>query len=81
MTSRITSKGQVTIPKAIRDRLGVAPRDRVEFVFEKGRVVLRPVKTLRDFRGAVRALPKVSFAQERAGAKAAVGRRVTEEQE
>lgn len=29
---RITSKGQVTIPKAIRERLGVKPGDEVEFV-------------------------------------------------
>lgn len=28
---RLTSKGQVTIPKAIRDALGLAPGDGVEF--------------------------------------------------
>ena len=31
-TAMITSKGQITIPKAIRDRLGVHPGDRVEFI-------------------------------------------------
>ena len=40
----ITVKGQVTIPKAIRDRLGLKPGGRVDFVVEPdGRVVLRPV--------------------------------------
>ena len=40
----ITVKGQVTIPKAIRDRLGLKPGGRVDFVIEPdGRVVLRPV--------------------------------------
>ena len=36
---RITEKGQVTIPKAIRDRLGVGPGSEVEFV-ERGDVVV-----------------------------------------
>ena len=29
---RVTSKGQVTIPKQIRDRLGIGPGSEVEFV-------------------------------------------------
>lgn len=32
--ARITSKGQATIPKAIRDKLGVAPGDALNFEFE-----------------------------------------------
>lgn len=39
--SAITSKGQVTIPKAIRDRLGIHPGDQVEFVESAGQIVLR----------------------------------------
>lgn len=31
-TAIITSKGQVTIPKSVRDRLGVDTGDRLEFV-------------------------------------------------
>jgi AbrB family looped-hinge helix DNA binding protein len=31
---RITSKGQVTIPQAIRERLGLLPETEVEFVVE-----------------------------------------------
>jgi len=30
--STITAKGQTTIPKRIRDRLGLKPGDRVEFI-------------------------------------------------
>ncbi|WP_192912501.1 AbrB/MazE/SpoVT family DNA-binding domain-containing protein [Paracraurococcus ruber] len=38
----VTVKGQVTIPKPIRDRLGLAPGSRVEFVPQPdGRVVLQ----------------------------------------
>lgn len=31
MSTTVTSKGQVTIPKAVRDLLGIAPGSRVEF--------------------------------------------------
>ncbi|MFH1567648.1 MAG: AbrB/MazE/SpoVT family DNA-binding domain-containing protein [Gemmatimonadota bacterium] len=37
----ITVKGQVTIPKPIRTRLGLRPGDQVEFVEVEGRVELR----------------------------------------
>ncbi|GHF85909.1 AbrB family looped-hinge helix DNA binding protein [Amycolatopsis bartoniae] len=32
---RLTEKGQVTIPKAIRERLGLGPGDEVEFVLDE----------------------------------------------
>ncbi|MHA6642951.1 AbrB/MazE/SpoVT family DNA-binding domain-containing protein [Mesorhizobium sp. A623] len=36
---RVTTKGQVTIPKEIRDRLGIGPGSEVEFV-ERDAVIL-----------------------------------------
>jgi len=40
-TSTITSKGQITIPAAMRAALGVSTGDRVEFVqVEQGRIEL-----------------------------------------
>ena len=39
---RVTSKGQVTIPKAIRERTGIGPGTEVEFAIEQGAVMLRP---------------------------------------
>jgi antitoxin PrlF len=44
-SSTISSKGQVTVPQEIRQRLGLATGDRVEFVVEEGRTVLRPVRS------------------------------------
>jgi AbrB family looped-hinge helix DNA binding protein len=79
MLTTVTSKGQVTIPKAIRDYLHVQPNDRVDFVVEGGQVVVRAMKTLRDLRGAVAAAGPGEFEVERARAKAAVGKRVSEE--
>ena len=31
MVSTVTDKGQVTVPKAIRDRLGIGPGSKLEF--------------------------------------------------
>ncbi len=41
---RITSKGQVTIPQAIREQAGLRPGSEVEFVIEDGKVVIKPVR-------------------------------------
>ena len=50
---RVTTKGQVTIPQHIRDKLGITPTTDIDFVEEKGRVFLvkRKVKkpTTRKF--------------------------------
>jgi AbrB family looped-hinge helix DNA binding protein len=42
MTGRIGAKGQVVIPKALRDRLQLHPGDAVDFALEDGQLVLRP---------------------------------------
>jgi AbrB family looped-hinge helix DNA binding protein len=45
MATTITSKGQVTIPKHIRDALGLRPGSAVDFaVDDAGRVVIVPAK-------------------------------------
>ncbi len=38
---RVTSKGQVTIPRTIRQKLGIVPSSEVEFVVEGNTVLLR----------------------------------------
>lgn len=43
--STISSKGQLTVPQEIRKRLGLQPGDRVEFVVEDERTVIRPART------------------------------------
>lgn len=37
---RVTTKGQVTIPERIREKLGITPSSEVDFVEEGGRVYL-----------------------------------------
>lgn len=48
---KITTKGQVTIPVKVRERLGLLPNTEVEFVVEGGHAVLRKVRRSRP-RGA-----------------------------
>jgi antitoxin PrlF len=55
MESAITSKGQATIPKAIREHLGLEPGDRIKFfVHPDGSVVLLPKLPASALRGIVR---------------------------
>ncbi len=74
-TSSITSKGQATIPLAIRRRLGLRPGGKVAFVLEKDRVVLKAVK--RDVGsafGLVKAKRRVSLRDMEKAIRARAGR-------
>jgi antitoxin PrlF len=52
MESAITSKGQATIPKAIREHLGLKPGDRIKFFMHPdGSVVLLPKLPASALRG------------------------------
>jgi AbrB family looped-hinge helix DNA binding protein len=56
MDGTLTSKGQATIPKAIRDHLGLLPGDRVKFfIHPDGCVVLLPKVPVTTLRGMLRA--------------------------
>ena len=49
----ITTKGQVTIPKPMRDHMGLAPGSRVEFVLDaEGQVILQKAGTPAESRFA-----------------------------
>ena len=55
MESAITSKGQATIPKPIREHLRLQPGDRVKFfVHPDGSVVLLPKLPASAVRGSVK---------------------------
>ena len=54
MESSITAKGQATIPKPIRDYLGLKPGDRIKFFMHpNGSVVLLPKLPVTALRGMV----------------------------
>jgi antitoxin PrlF len=48
MLSSLTRKGQVTIPKAVRDELGLEPFDRVEIELLEGEARLRRARSSLD---------------------------------
>jgi AbrB family looped-hinge helix DNA binding protein len=55
MESAITVKGQATIPKEIREHLGLKPGDRLKFFLHPdGTVVLLPKVPARSLRGMIR---------------------------
>ena len=43
ITSRISKKGQIVIPKEIREKLGIKPGDVVVFREERGRVYIEVI--------------------------------------
>lgn len=51
----VTEKGQATIPKRLREKHGISAPGRVKFVeTESGEIVVRPVGSMREFRGLER---------------------------
>ena len=54
-SATLTSKGQLTLPKAIRDILRLAAGDRVDFIVkDDGAVVLRPATAdVRELKGVL----------------------------
>jgi AbrB family looped-hinge helix DNA binding protein len=59
MTSTISSKGQITVPAKIREKLGLVPGTEVEFVLKKNGVFLR--KGARDVHPVDRAFGLVEL--------------------
>lgn len=76
MEAAITSKGQATIPKAIREHLGLKPGDRLKFFLHPdGTVVLLPKLPVTSLKGIVPALTRAPTIDEMDDAVAtAVGR-------
>ena len=57
-SSVVSTKGQVTVPKKIRNRLGLRVGDRVEFVVQGNDTMIRPARaTGNPFEKYIGALP------------------------
>jgi AbrB family looped-hinge helix DNA binding protein len=82
MESAITSKGQATIPKEIREHLHLKPGDRVKFfIHPDGTVVLLPKIPVAALRGIVksrRGKPATITEMNEAVARGAVARGAVE---
>ena len=57
--TKITSKGQITIPKQVRDRMGLRTGDELEFIEEGGLYRVKkciPLASLKKYRGYLKDL-------------------------
>lgn len=52
--SSITKKGQTTLPKPVRETLGLRAGDRVRYVISKGKVRILPVRPIGRLFGVLR---------------------------
>jgi len=57
VAAKITSKGQVTVPKAVRDALGIAEGDAVVFRVEGHRASLAKTTDFLDLAGTITVPP------------------------
>jgi AbrB family looped-hinge helix DNA binding protein len=79
MISTVTTKGQVTIPVEIRSRFHINPSDRVDFIIDGDRIIIIPIKTLKQLRGSVAAVNNGNISSERQSAKQVLSRKMAEE--
>ena len=54
MLLNVSNKGQVTIPAAVRRKLGITSDSQVELVLREGEIALRPLKRVSELAGVLR---------------------------
>lgn len=78
--SIVTTKGQTTIPKAIRAFLKLEAKDKILYQVETGKVIMRPLKgDILDLRGSVKTEEKpVDFEKIRKVTRKRIARNIVE---
>jgi len=77
VTAKITSKGQITLPKEVRKLLDVGTGSVVLFEKEDDKIVIKPAKTLRELKGVLRGkVVAADFDEMRKKAKEYIGKKV-----
>jgi len=54
VTVKVSSKGQLVLPKSIRERFGIEPGDKVEIIEMDNELILVPIKKGTKLRGLVK---------------------------
>jgi AbrB family looped-hinge helix DNA binding protein len=79
VTAKITSKGQITIPKEIRKILDLHTGSVIAFEKEENKIVIRPARTLKEFKGFLKGKGKrADFEEIRKKAKEYIGKKVAQ---
>jgi antitoxin PrlF len=74
-SATLSSKGQVTLPKSVRERLGIEAGDRLEFIeSEQGFLVVAATRDIRSLKGIVGRPRKPVAIEEMHGAIEKMGR-------
>ncbi|MBI5675522.1 MAG: AbrB/MazE/SpoVT family DNA-binding domain-containing protein [Nitrospirae bacterium] len=74
--AKVTSKGQITLPKEVRELLHIQTGSIVIFEKEEERLVVKTARTLRDFKGVLKGRQKqTDFEEMRKKAKEYVGKK------
>ena len=82
VAAKMTSKGQITVPKAVRDRLELEPGDQVLFRLQDNQAVLARTPNFLDLAGVVPVPPEkrgASWDEIRREAWRARGKRLEEQ--
>lgn len=79
LISTITQKGQVTIPKKIRDTLHLKANDRVIFVKRGNSVIIKPVKDVLSLRGSIKVDSKQNYPKIRENVKLKIAEKTANE--
>lgn len=78
VTAKISSKGQITLPKEVRKLLDVKEGSVVVFEKEDDRIVIKTAKTIKDFKGFLKGKGKAAFDEVRKKAKEYIGKKVAQ---
>ena len=74
--AKVTSKGQITLPKEVRDLLHIQTGSIVVFEKENEKLVVKAARTLQDFRGLLKGRQRYAdFEEMRKKAKEYVGKK------
>lgn len=75
--SKLTERGQTTLPSQVRKALGLKPHDSIIYFIEEDRVVMKPLHgDILELRGRLKVKNKIDFKTLREDTKEAVAKNI-----
>jgi len=78
LSSTITQKGQITIPKKIRETLNLKPNDQVVFVRRGDSIIIKPIRDILSVKGVVPQRKSKNYSEIREKVKNEITKRVAD---